>query len=377
MERLDRGREEVGVAILSSPGKGNDDMAPSSASQRRIALACEGLWKLYGPHPSRAMATIQALGENRERQRTILSESAHVAAVAGVGLEVREAELFVLMGLSGSGKSTLLRCLTRLIEPTSGRVLLGGEDLGRADQKRMIQLRRHAMGMVFQNFGLLPHLDVLGNVAFPLRVQGIGVEQRNARAREMADLVGLKGLESQFPNQLSGGQQQRVGIARSLAVGPQVWFLDEPFSALDPLIRRQMQDEFIRLQKILRKTIVFVTHDVHEAFRLADRIAIMRDGVIIQIGTPAEIALSPANSYIAEFLRDIPILRAIKAGDVAQSLSSDVPPARMVAAIELVENIVPMLLEGISAVGVLDAEGEIIGQITAGSIADLIRRGRS
>ncbi|MBN9253069.1 MULTISPECIES: betaine/proline/choline family ABC transporter ATP-binding protein [unclassified Mesorhizobium] len=352
-------------------------MASSSVSQRRVALACHDLWKLYGPDPRRAMNAVLSHGNDRERQRAALARSAHVAAVAGVSLEVHEAEIFVLMGLSGSGKSTLLRCLTRLIEPTSGRVLLDGEDLEKAGRKRMIELRRHAMGMVFQNFGLLPHLNVLDNVAFPLRVQGVDTEKRYARAREMTELVGLSGLEASFPNQLSGGQQQRVGIARSLAVGPQVWFLDEPFSALDPLIRRQMQDEFIRLQKMLRKTIVFVTHDVQEAFRLADRIAIMRDGAIVQMGTPAEIALSPANDYIAEFLRDIPTLRAIKAADVMQPLSDTGRPARTVPATELVEAILPMILDDASPIGVLDAAGTLAGQITTGRIAELARHGRA
>ncbi|MGE3873520.1 MAG: ATP-binding cassette domain-containing protein [Parvibaculaceae bacterium] len=321
------------------------------------------------------MAAIHPFEKERERLRTILSDSAHVAAVAGVSIEVREAEIFVLMGLSGSGKSTLLRCLTRLVDPTSGRVLLQGEDLGTASRHRLIQLRRHAMGMVFQNFGLLPHLTVLQNIAFPLRVQGVDVEKRNGRAREMAELVGLEGLEDQFPNQLSGGQQQRVGIARSLAVGPQVWFLDEPFSALDPLIRRQMQDEFIRLQKMLRKTIVFVTHDVQEAFRLADRIAIMREGAIVQMGTPAEIALSPVDGYIAEFLRDVPILRMVKAADVTEPFVGNLAPARSVRADEMVEDILPLILDGVAPIGVVDEAGTLIGRLSAGRVAALSRRG--
>ncbi|WP_428832886.1 quaternary amine ABC transporter ATP-binding protein [Pseudaminobacter soli (ex Li et al. 2025)] len=316
------------------------------------------------------------LVEDKDRLRSELAGSGHVAAVAGASLEVHEAEIFVLMGLSGSGKSTLLRCLTRLIEPTSGKVLLDGEDLLAASRHRMVELRRHAMGMVFQNFGLLPHLTVLDNVAFPLRVQGIEASKRYARAREMIELVGLRGLEGHFPSQLSGGQQQRVGIARSLAVGPQIWFLDEPFSALDPLIRRQMQDEFIRLQKMLRKTIVFVTHDVQEAFRLADRIAIMRHGSIVQMGTPAEIALAPANAYIAEFLRDIPTLRVIKAADVMRPLAADTSPAHVVSGSAVLEEIVPLVLNGTPLVGVQDEAGAIVGQVTAAEIAELARQGR-
>jgi glycine betaine/proline transport system ATP-binding protein len=322
------------------------------------------------------MAAVMPLVEDKDRLRSELAGNGHIAAVAGASLEVHEAEIFVLMGLSGSGKSTLLRCLTRLIEPTSGKVLLDGEDLLAASRQRMVELRRHAMGMVFQNFGLLPHLTVLDNVAFPLRVQGIEASKRYARAREMIELVGLRGLEGHIPSQLSGGQQQRVGIARSLAVGPQIWFLDEPFSALDPLIRRQMQDEFIRLQKMLRKTIVFVTHDVQEAFRLADRIAIMRDGSIVQMGTPAEIALAPANGYIAEFLRDIPTLRVIKAADVMRPLAADTSPAHVVSGTTVLEEIVPLVLDGAPLVGVQDEAGAIVGQITAAEIAGLARQGR-
>ncbi|HUQ91472.1 MAG TPA: betaine/proline/choline family ABC transporter ATP-binding protein, partial [Bryobacteraceae bacterium] len=244
----------------------------------------------------------------------------HLAAVADASFDIHTGEIFVIMGLSGSGKSTLIRCLSRLIEPTSGEVLLDGRNLLKASPRELTLLRRHAMGMVFQNFGLLPHLTVLDNVAFPLRIQGRATAERQMRAREMIDLVGLQGREGSFPHELSGGQQQRVGIARSLAVGPELWFLDEPFSALDPLIRRQMQDEFLRLQRLLRKTIVFITHDIVEAFRLADRLAIMREGRIIQIGRPANIVLNPADSYVAQFTEDVPLYRVITAGDLMTSL---------------------------------------------------------
>ena len=223
--------------------------------------------------------------------------------------EVAAGEIFVIMGLSGSGKSTLVRCLSRLVEPSAGEILLDGRDLLKATGKELIELRRHAMGMVFQNFGLLPHLTVLDNVAFPLKIQGKPLEGARG-ARERNDRAGRPGGPREaFPHQLSGGQQQRVGIARSLAVGPELWFLDEPFSALDPLIRRQMQDEFLRLQRMLKKTIVFITHDIAEAFRLADRLAIMRDGKIVQIGRPADIVLNPADDYVAQFTEDMPLLR--------------------------------------------------------------------
>ena len=217
------------------------------------------------------------------------------------------------MGLSGSGKSTLVRCLSRLIEPTAGEIIFEGRDLLKATERELIEIRRHKMGMVFQHFALLPHQTVLGNVAFPLAIQGIDRATREARARKIIELVGLKGRELYFPRQLSGGQQQRVGIARSLAVEPEIWFLDEPFSALDPLIRREMQDEFLRLQNMLRKTIVFITHDFDEAIRLADRIAIMKDGEIIQIGTPEELVTRPATDYVREFTRDVQRAKVISA----------------------------------------------------------------
>ena len=217
-----------------------------------------------------------------------------VPAACDVSFDVHPGEIFVIMGLSGSGKSTVVRCLSRLVEPTAGEVLVDGQNILTLSETELIELRRHRMGMVFQNFGLMPHMTVLENVAYPLRVQGVGRAERLSRARENIDLVGLSGRENSYPRELSGGMQQRVGIARSLAVKPDVWFLDEPFSALDPLIRRQMQDEFLRLQSLLRKSIVFITHDFLEALRLADRIAIMHDGQNVQIGTSAE--LSPADS---------------------------------------------------------------------------------
>ena len=263
-------------------------------------LACSGVWKLFGAGADRLAPGTGGLDPDA------LAAAGAVVAVRDAGFEVGEGEIFVIMGLSGSGKSTLVRCLSRLIEPSAGEVLLDGRNLLQASEREMIEIRRHKMGMVFQHFALLPHLTVLGNVAFPLAIQGSPREKREARAREVIELVGLKGREHHYPRELSGGQQQRVGIARSLAVEPEIWFLDEPFSALDPLIRREMQDEFLRLQRLLHKTIVFITHDFDEAIRLADRIAIMKDGAIVQIGTPEEVVTRPATPYVAEFTRDVP-----------------------------------------------------------------------
>src|SRR5262245_17883434 len=286
--------------------------------KRAVKLSCRNLWKIYGPQAATYAQKDRLHAGDRAEIKKRLGESKHLAAVIDASFDVHVGEIFVIMGLSGSGKSTIVRCLSRLVEPTSGHVLLDGEDLLQASERQLIELRRRAMGMVFQNFGLLPHLTVLDNVAFPLRIQGRGAADRHARAREMIALVGLEGREHSFPHQLSGGQQQRVGIARSLAVGPELWFLDEPFSALDPLIRRQMQDEFLRLQRLLNKTIVFITHDIVEAFRLADRLAIMREGEVIQIGRPADIVLDPADRYVAEFTEDVPLVRVICAKDIME-----------------------------------------------------------
>jgi glycine betaine/proline transport system ATP-binding protein len=223
-----------------------------------------------------------------------------------VSFDVRRGEVFVVMGLSGSGKSTLVRCLTRLIEPTSGSIAIDGEDVMSMDKARLRELRRHRASMVFQHFGLLPHRTVLDNIAYGLEIQGMGRSERRAKAAEVVAKVGLEGMEHRRPSQLSGGQQQRVGLARALAVDPEVLLFDEPFSALDPLIRRDMQDEVVRLHREEGRTMVFITHDLSEALRLGDRIALMRDGRIVQLGTPEEIVGSPADDYVRDFVRDVP-----------------------------------------------------------------------
>ncbi|HIP24596.1 MAG TPA: ATP-binding cassette domain-containing protein [Rhodobacteraceae bacterium] len=275
-----------------------------------IKLACRNVWKLYGPG---AVAFLKA---NPDADLEQVKNAGFVPAVRGANVDVRDGEIFVIMGLSGSGKSTLVRCMSRLIEPTGGELLFEGQDLRKASEKTLINIRRHKMGMVFQHFALLPHLTVLENVAFPLTIQGQTKPAAAARAAEVIELVGLGGRENYYPRELSGGQQQRVGIARSLAVEPELWFLDEPFSALDPLIRREMQDEFMRLQAMLKKTIVFITHDFDEAIRLADRIAIMKDGAIIQVATPEELVMNPASDYVEEFTKHVPRDKVISVGAV-------------------------------------------------------------
>ncbi|MBO0132234.1 quaternary amine ABC transporter ATP-binding protein [Agrobacterium burrii] len=271
------------------------------------AISCKSVWQVYGANPEQELkkALSDAAGNADEAAR-LLRQRGHVPAVQDVTFDVREGEVFVIMGLSGSGKSTLIRTISRLAQGTAGSILISGEDILTASKQRLIELRRNKLGMVFQHFGLFPHMTVCENVSFPLKMQGADKNSRRKRAVEVLELVGLSGREEAYPRELSGGQRQRVGIARALAVNPDLWFLDEPYSALDPLIRRQLQDEFLRIQAGLQKTSVFITHDITEALKLADRIAIMRDGKIVQIGTPDEIIVNPVDDYVREFSRDVP-----------------------------------------------------------------------
>jgi glycine betaine/proline transport system ATP-binding protein len=319
-------------------------------------LVCRNVWKLFG---SNARAWLDAGGNAADSDG--IASAGLVGAVRDVNLEVREGEIFVIMGLSGSGKSTLVRCLSRLIEPTAGEILFEERDLLRASEREMIQIRRHKMGMVFQHFALLPHLTVLGNVAFPLEVQGVDRAAREARALAVIELVGLTGRENYYQRELSGGQQQRVGIARSLAVEPEIWFLDEPFSALDPLIRREMQDEFLRLQSVLKKTIAFITHDFDEAIRLADRIAIMQDGRVIQIGTPEELVTKPATAYVAEFTRESPRAKVLSVRAVMTPARGADGFAGEVLAGERIEAIARRVIDANRPFAVTDEAGALLG----------------
>ena len=332
-----------------------------------VKVACKGVWKIFGPQAERFLAE-----HGHAPSAEALADAELIGAVRDANLEVGEGEIFVIMGLSGSGKSTLVRCLSRLIEPTGGEIVFEGRDLLRASEDEMIELRRHKMGMVFQNFALLPHLTVLGNVAFPLEVQGLGRKERERQAREVIELVGLQGRESYYPRELSGGQQQRVGIARSLAVKPELWFLDEPFSALDPLIRREMQDEFLRLQNVLQKTIVFITHDFDEAIRLADRIAIMKDGAIIQTGTPEELVMNPATDYVAEFTKHIPRAKVLSAEAVMSPGAPEGETGGEVAASDRIEAIADRVEASDRPFAVVDGNGTVIGSLDRRSIVDLL-----
>jgi len=343
-------------------------MAAEAAA--RVKLECRSVWKLFGQGAEGLLARHGgAPGEAEIRAAGL------IGALRDVSLSVAEGEIFVIMGLSGSGKSTLVRCMSRLIEPTGGEILFNGEDLLSASEQRMIAIRRHQMGMVFQHFALLPHLTVLGNVAFPLEVQGVDPATRNERARRMIELVGLAGREDFFPRELSGGQQQRVGIARSLAVEPELWFLDEPFSALDPLIRREMQDEFIRLQAALQKTIVFITHDFDEAIRLADRVAIMKDGAVVQIGTPEALVTAPADDYVAEFTKNVTLAKVVRVASLMRPLADAREVAGDIAATATIAEAAPRLREQEAALRVLDGQGRPTGCLRRQEVVDLMMRG--
>lgn len=331
-------------------------------TQTAPKLSVRNLWKIYGTNPKRI---VSGAFENMTHERRVAyaQENDHFIAAADVNFDIYEGQIFVIMGLSGSGKSTVLRAVSRLDEPTLGQVLLDGCDLLAASPRELTEIRRRKMGMVFQGFGLMPHLTVEENVAFPLKAQGQSRARRRARALEMIELVGLKGKETSYPAQLSGGQQQRVGIARSLAVEPELWFLDEPFSALDPLIRAQMQDEFLRLQKQLLKTIIFVTHDFLEALKLADNICIMKDGEIVQIGSPADIVLRPANDYVREFIGDVPLAHVLRACDVMSPPWNDGEVHPTVNRDAILEDAIKLFDDSTETVDVVDAHGTILGSL--------------
>jgi glycine betaine/proline transport system ATP-binding protein len=296
-----------------------------------------------------------------------------IVGVNDASFEVSKGEMLVVMGLSGSGKSTLLRCISRLTEATAGRIFIEGQDLLSLNNKELIELRRNKMGMVFQSFALLPHKTVLENIAFPLQIKGVSTNDSISKAMEMVRLVSLDGRENYFPRELSGGQQQRVGIARSLAVEPDIWFLDEPFSALDPLIRKEMQDEFLKLQSALSKTILFVTHDFDEALRLADRIAIMKDGIIEQLDTPANIVLNPATEYVRKFTEEVPREKVLK----IESVMDQVDDAEEVADIKInkdaiIETVAEAVLNERKPISVVDENNNVVGTLHASHVINVL-----
>jgi glycine betaine/proline transport system ATP-binding protein len=284
-------------------------------ANKRKKVRTENLWKVFGPNPENVIENWDFFGSDMTKAE-MKKQTGCVVGVKEASFQVGQGEIFVIMGLSGSGKSTLLRCVNRLHEPNRGKVFIDDQDVTGLSFRDLRNLRREKTGMVFQHFALLPHRRLIGNVAYGLEIQGVSKRKREQKAMESLDLVGLKGWEKNYPNELSGGMQQRVGLARALATDPEILLMDEAFSALDPLIRRQMQDEFIKLLTQVNKTIIFVTHDLHEALRLADYIAVMKSGAIVQQGTPEEIVLSPETDYVAEFVKDLPKIKFITANSI-------------------------------------------------------------
>ncbi len=330
-------------------------------------ISCENVTKLYGKNPERFFRE-----HNFEPDDEAIKAGGYIPAVRNATFDVTEGEILVVMGLSGSGKSTLIRCLARLVEPTHGRVMFEGIDLLQANQQELINIRRHKMGMVFQHFALLPHRNVMQNIVFPLEVQGVDRETREKRAREIIQIVGLEGREDYYPRELSGGQQQRVGIGRSLAVEPDLWFLDEPFSALDPLIRNEMQDEFIRLQSVLNKTIVFITHDFDEAIKLADRIIIMYEGMIVQIGTAVELITSPANDYVEEFTKNVSRAKLLPVSAIMDPANGETHSDIIVQQDDRLSLIAGRVLSANQDVRVIDSSNHVVGVLKCQKLLDAL-----
>jgi len=323
--------------------------------------------KIFGDHPKKALAMLEQ-GKDKDE---IQAKTGAVVGVNNVSFSVNEGEIVVVMGLSGSGKSTLVRCINRLFEPTSGEIIVDGQDVRKLNKEKLREFRREKFGMVFQNFALFPHRTVINNVEFGLEIQNAEKNVRREKAEKALELVGLKGWGDKFPSELSGGMQQRVGLARALALDPDMLLMDEAFSALDPLIRRDMQDELISLQQTMHKTIVFISHDLDEALKLGDRIVLMKDGAVVQIGTPEDILMNPSNEYVAKFVEEVDITKVLtaetimkKSQDVAY-LGTDGPRAAMRK----------MKNNAIASLFVLDKEGKIHGIVFADQVARLIEKG--
>ena len=331
-------------------------------------IKCDSVYKIFGTNAKKMLES-----SNGNVEAKVFQEAGCIVGVNNASFEVSKGEMLVVMGLSGSGKSTLLRCISRLTEATAGKIFIDGKDLLAMKSKELIELRRNKMGMVFQSFALLPHKTVLENIAFPLQIKGLKTQDSIKKAMDMVELVGLGGRENYFPRELSGGQQQRVGIARSLAVEPDIWFLDEPFSALDPLIRKEMQDEFLRLQGVLKKTILFVTHDFDEALRLADRIAIMKDGIIEQLDTPAKIVLNPATEYVRKFTEEVPREKVLKIESVMDPVNkseqlSDLKVSKDV----LIETVAEKILSQEKPVAVIDSNNKVVGTLHSSKVIHVL-----
>jgi len=328
------------------------------------AVSCRGLWKVYGPHPERIVGSPEADLPRPE----LLEKTGCVAAIKDVSFDVPPGEVFVVMGLSGSGKSTLVRMINRLHDPTAGEIVVDGEDVLTMGAERLRELRRRKISMVFQHFGLLPHRRIVDNVAFGLEVQGMEREDRERKSVEVLEVVGLGGWAQHYPDELSGGMQQRVGLARALATDPEIMLFDEPFSALDPLIRRDMQDEVIRLQREVRKTMIFITHDLAEALKLGDRIAIMKDGRFVQVGTPEEVVAHPADDYVADFTKDVPRAHVLTARAIMRPANGQAPAdGPMVAPGTIVQDLISIVAETDRTIRVVD-DGAVVGVVDRAAV---------
>ncbi|MYK76663.1 MAG: betaine/proline/choline family ABC transporter ATP-binding protein [Acidimicrobiaceae bacterium] len=344
------------------------DEAVQAGIEAAAPLVCTEITKVFGEDLA---AALTLLDEGASRQ-VVQERTGCLIAVRDATFSVERGEIFVVMGLSGSGKSTLIRCLSRLIEPTSGTVEIDGTPIGDLDDEGLRELRRSRLSMVFQHFGLFPHRKVIDNVAFGLEIQGATKADRYERALQVLEVVGLQDWTDHFPQQLSGGMQQRVGLARALCVEPEILFFDEPFSALDPLIRRDMQDELLSLQARMRRTLVFITHDFHEALKLGDRIAIMKDGEFVQVGTPEQIVSAPADDYVREFTEDAPKTKVITVGSVMQPLDGEVPAGEPVNLDAVLDDVLPRLLANPAALPVADDQGEVVGTVDRDRVVALL-----
>lgn len=330
-------------------------------------IQVEQLTKIFGPDPKKVLPLLDK-GWGKDR---IFKETKHTVGVNRVNFHIDKGEIFVIMGLSGSGKSTLVRLLNRLIEPSAGKILLNDKDIVRLNHEELRNMRRKEMSMVFQKFALFPHRTVVQNVEYGLEIQGVKKEKRREKAMEALELVGLKGWEDSYPDALSGGMQQRVGLARGLANDPEILLMDEAFSALDPLIRKDMQDELLELQSKMQKTIIFITHDLDEALRIGDRIALMKDGSVVQVGTPEEIMTNPANEYVARFVEDVDVSKVLTASHVmqrAETINLDRGPR---VALQLMKD------AGISNLYVVDKSKTLLGAVTAEDASKAVKEGKS
>ena len=339
-------------------------------------IEVKNIYKIFGDHPERILPMARD-GATKEEVR---DETDHTVGLDNVSLSIKEGEIFVCMGLSGSGKSTLIRHINRLIDPTSGEVTVDGVDVLKLNHNELLEFRKQSMSMVFQRFGLFPHKTIIENVAFGLEVQKVPADERDETARMQIESVGLQGFEDQYPAQLSGGMQQRVGLARALATNPQILLMDEAFSALDPLIRSDMQNQLIELQSKLKKTIVFITHDLDESLKLGDHIGILNGGRLVQIGRPEDIIMNPADDYVKAFVKDVNRSKVLRAKTVMTKVdefdAKNINPSNIYSIEEnvVIEDIIPKVLKDRSTINVVDNQGDTMGYITANELSDALTK---